>query len=203
MKTSEANYPPEQRRLLIDHLGRDIRAHADEAGVDVEAAFLDVAVRDLGYDIERGFRSDGSGDFGFDYLEVSEREAYVFQSKGVDAEALIEYAGENSMSPDKLSDLHRILTVLEDLESIPENANSTLRKGLEELRVQLYRAGRAVEAEELDAKDHNSVNVPVYTITIVFVAFAKRLSAQAVEEYDKLLNKKEIILGDTRVDVRF
>jgi hypothetical protein len=59
--------------------------------------FLDVAVRDLGYDIERGFRSDGSGDFGFDYLEVSEREAYVFQSKGVDAEALIEYAGENSM----------------------------------------------------------------------------------------------------------
>ena len=69
--------------------------------------------------------------------------------------------------------------------------------------MQLYRAGRAVEAEELDAKDHNSVNVPVYTITIVFVAFAKRLSAQAVEEYDKLLNKKEIILGDTRVDVRF
>ena len=45
--------------------------------------------------------------------------------------------------------------------------------------------------------------MPVYTITIVFVAFAKRLSAQAVEEYDKLLNKKEIILGDTRVDVRF
>ena len=84
MKTSEANYPPEQRRLLIDHLGRDIRSHADEAGVDVEAAFLDVAVRDLGYDIERGFRSDGSGDFGFDYLEVSEREAYVFQSKGVE-----------------------------------------------------------------------------------------------------------------------
>jgi hypothetical protein len=58
------------------------------------------------------------------------------------------------MSPDKLSDLHRILSVLEDLESIPENPNSTLRKGLEELRVQLYRAGRAIEAEELDARDH-------------------------------------------------
>ena len=203
MKTSEANYPPEQRRLLIDHLGRDIRAHADEAGVDVEAAFLDVAVRDLGYDIERGFRSDGSGDFGFDYLEVSEREAYVFQSKGVDAEALIEYAGENSMSPDKLSDLHRILTVLEDLESIPENANSILRKGLEELRVQLYRAGRAIEAEELDAQGPNSTSAPVYTIIIVFVAFAKRLSAQAIEEYDKLINKKKIILGNIRVDIRF
>jgi hypothetical protein len=94
-------------------------------------------------------------------------------------------------SPDKLSDLHRILTVLEDLESIPENANSTLRKGLEELRVQLYRAGRAIEAEELDAQGHNSASAPVYAIIIVFVAFAKRLSAQAIEEYDKLLNKKK------------
>jgi hypothetical protein len=58
MTPLEINYPSEQRKLLIDHLLRDVRATADEAGVDVEAAFLDVAVRDFGYDIERGFRTD-------------------------------------------------------------------------------------------------------------------------------------------------
>jgi hypothetical protein len=82
----EINYLSEQRKLLIDHLLRDVRATADEAGIDVEAAFLDVAVRDFGYDIERGFRTDSSGDFGFDYLEVSEREAFIFQSKSIDAD---------------------------------------------------------------------------------------------------------------------
>jgi hypothetical protein len=119
MITLEVNYPSEQRKLLIDHLLRDVRATADEAGVDVEVAFLDVAVRDFGYNIERGFRTDGPGDFGFDYLEVSEREAFIFQSKSVDADALIEYAGDNVLSPDKIADLHRILSVLRQSECHP------------------------------------------------------------------------------------
>src|SRR2546430_13024257 len=148
MTTLEVNYPSEQRKLLIDHLLRDVRATADEAGIDVEVAFLDVAVRDFGYDIERGFRTDGSGDFGFDYLEVSEREAFIFQSKSLDANALIEYAGDNVLSPDKIADLHRILSVLDNLNAIPDNANTKLRKGLEELRIQIVRAGRAIDPDD-------------------------------------------------------
>jgi len=202
MKTLEVNYPPEQRRLLIDHLLRDIRATADEAGVDVDAAFLDVAVRDCGYDIERGFRTDGSGDFGFDFIEVSEREAFIFQSKSVDAEALIDYAGDNVLSPEKIGDLHRILSVLDNLNAIPDAANTKLRKGLEELRVQISRAGRAIDPDDVHPA-MQSDGEPAYLITIIFVALAQSLSAQADEEFANLSSRTVVQFGGIPIGVRF
>lgn len=202
MKTTEINYPSEQRKLLIDHLLRDIRATSDEAGVDVEAGFLNVAVRDFGYDIESGFRTDGSGDFGFDYLEVSEREAFIFQSKSVDAETLIDYGGDNVLSPDKINDLHRILSVLDNLNEIPENANAKLKKALEELRVQISRAGRAIDHDDL-RRTAPVDEEPAYLITIIFVALAHRLSAQAQEEFEKLSARTELHLGEILIGVRF
>jgi hypothetical protein len=170
--------------------------------ISVEAAFLDVAVRDFGSDIERGFRTDGSGDFGFDYLEVSEREAFIFQSKSVDTDALIEYAGDNVLSPDKIADLHRILSVLDNLNAIPDNANTKLRKGLEELRIQISRAGRAIDPD--DARGTAPVDSePAYLITIIFVALAQRLSAQAAEEFDTLAARNEVKFDSIRVGLQF
>jgi hypothetical protein len=59
----DASWSASARRPNLERVCADFHAivllgagrNADEAGVDVEAAFLDVAVGDFGYDMQRGF----------------------------------------------------------------------------------------------------------------------------------------------------
>src|SRR5215203_2474644 len=105
------SYPTAQRGLLLDYLLRDIQAKADEGGVSTDSAFLDIAVRDLGFDPDGGFRADGGGDYGFDHIDVGEREATIFQAKSVEFGSQ-PFDGKNSITPEGLTDLYRIKEVL-------------------------------------------------------------------------------------------
>jgi hypothetical protein len=200
--SAEIRYPGEQRKLLVDHLVRDIRGTADSAGVEVETAFLDVCIRDLGYDKEHGYATDGSGDFGFDFVDISDREAFVFQSKSVDADALNEYDGANVVGPEKLGDLQRIASVLRHLDEIPENSNTVLRRALEELRIQISRAGRAIEHDEKNGHG-DELREPPYTVTVVLVCLGQRLSAQAAEEFEKITKSNSADYCGIKVGLQF
>jgi hypothetical protein len=236
MSTEQAMYPTAQRGLLIEQFLRDVQAKADEGGIDTDAAFLNVAIGYLGFDLDDGFRTDGSGDYGFDYVDVGEREATIIQSKSVQFGPGSVYEGTNVFGPDKISDLYRIKEVLGCLTETPAGATEPLRKALDELRTQVMRAGRAAQqalGESFQAIDEalseearqvppipsqtNSVSAlgikeagpqrnedaSPYTIQIILVGMAKRLSEAALQEVDRIFTTTSIEYHNVKISITF
>lgn len=192
--TNTAGYPKTQRATLLLSLYSQIQRTADDRGFDIPSAVLATAIRILGYDPDNGTTTDGSGDGGFDHIEIREREATIFQSKAIDV--LDGWTGTDPTAPTLLSDLSRIRSVLENIEKIPADLNATTKRKLAELRTELNRAGRAFQEslrdEDPNARTTDEPETVAFEITVNLVTLYGPLTAEAKREF-AALSKADIV----------
>ena len=105
-----ATLPETQRANFSRVLERDLSAEQDSEGISPDAAFLRVALKTLGFDPDEGHITDGPYDCGFDFVNVTQEEASIFQAKSFVFESGLPI--NERLDASYLSDLRRIIATL-------------------------------------------------------------------------------------------
>ena len=134
---SKHPYPHEQRDNLIAEFQNTLRRTSEDQDLNPDRAFMRVALDSLGYDFDEDHLSDGRGDLGVDYWEVVGRSATVMQFKSLEFEGTID--NQATVGPDIITDIPRIFSLIESLETPPPEANSKTKAFIRELRSAIYR----------------------------------------------------------------
>jgi hypothetical protein len=193
-------FPQAQRENFLKLLEKDLAKTQDEETISADESFLRVCLEYLGFDVDHGYLTDGKSDHGFDFVEVTEREATIFQAKSFEFDGVIE--SQRIIGGDYLTDLRQILDVCKDLEKLPSKANAKLKEALQALRTEIGRALIArKQATSPAANDTNGADEPIYTISIRLVVLAKGFTPQAENELSAIENTDHFLFGGARVRV--
>lgn len=183
-------------KVLETEMGKE----QEDEGIGPEEAFLRVALKTYGFDPDDGYQTDGAYDCGFDFVYVTQEETSIFQSKTLSYESGL--PSSEYLDASYLSDLRRIVEVLNDLDHIPREANRTLIEALTSMRSELARRA-LLPASLSDYEDGTDVldEEHEYRVNIYFLGLAKGFSAQAEEEFARFSVTAPIKYGDVRLTV--
>ncbi len=176
--TQRANFA----NLLLEEMGRE----QEDAGVGPEESFLRVALRTHGFDPEEGHQTDGGYDCGFDFVNVTQEETSIFQSKSLIYSNTLPM--DAKLDASYLGDLRRIIEVIGNLDNIPKEANSVVVEALTSMRTEINRRALIPSAMSASADDVPDVldQQPEYRVNIYFFGLAKGFTPQAEEEFKRL-----------------
>ena len=183
-----APFPEEHRTTLLERLDWFLKRTLDEDDLPYDRAFIHVALDILGYEIDQNSLSDGRGDCGIDYWVMEERGATIFQFKSHDfTYGLIPTL---KADPTYIVDLPRIAQLLNNLNEIPEDANSKVQTFLKELRSAVYRYSLTEAAKS-----------EPFEITIYFCCLAQGFTSQAEGEFTKYAAIRQATWGEHTLSV--
>ena len=203
--------PDTQRINFARILEKDLRTEQDREGVSPDAAFLRVGLRTLGFDPDEGYITDGPLDCGFDFINVTQEEASVFQAKSVIFQGGVPL--NDKFDATYLGDLRRIISVIQNLENLPEEANKKVTSALTSMRNEVNRRALALNPQTEDIipilDNELSLQVtsvsqnatPIYKISIYFLGLAHSFTSQAQAEFDSLTNVPLIMSGRVKIEV--
>ena len=166
--------PPEDiltNEVLQELFQQDLSLIADEEEVSSEKAFLRVCIEYLGFDREIGVISDGKGDYGVDFIEVSDSGVSIIQSKSVEFNEKIDFT--HSIGPTQITDLPRIRSLFENLDALPPKMNAPVKRALMDIKHNLRSSS---ETEKTDP----------FHVTVYFCAQSSHFTDQAKAEFDRL-----------------
>ena len=173
--------------VLQNLLQQDIARIADEAEVPLDGSFLRVCIDYLGFDRDLGVISDGAGDHGVDYIEVSDSGASIIQAKSFEFDRNIDF--DRRIGPGHITDLPRIRSLFEHLDNPPTQLNTIAKRHLLDIKQNLRSRG---------AKD---VADPLH-VTVYFCAQAADFTTAAKHEFDTL-NSDPITYGDATIVIAY
>ena len=163
---------------------------SQEDGLDYPEAFRKLVLDYEGIDKTPAYReahmTDGSGDHGIDFAELypAARSTVIYQFKSHDpSEGLPK---DELLEPGDLTDVRRVLDVLESLGNIPRDANAKTKDFLTQLHLQLHQA----TAPTPSGSDDNFESIlPAFSVEIVLAAFVGKMSSQAERELEALVHR--------------
>lgn len=174
----EQKIPTSQRANFVKVLERQLQREQDEEQLSPEAAFLSVGVRNLGYDLENGYLTDGPKDYGFDFLDISTDSCTIFQSKSVSYVNGIDLGVQ--IGPNYLNDVRQIKEVLCNLDNIPADCNKQVARALVALKNEISRQSLKKIAEG----DNRAT--PPFPISVILLAMGEKFTPQASTEFGML-----------------
>lgn len=190
----EQKIPTSQRSNFVKVLERQLQREQDEEQLSPEAAFLTVGVRNLGYDLENGYLTDGPKDYGFDFLDISTDSCTIFQSKSVNYANGIDLGVQ--IGPSYLNDVRQIKEVLSNLDNIPTDCNKQVSRALAALKNEISRQSLKKIAEKDDR------DTPPFPVSVVLLAMGEKFTPQARTEFDMLAETTVRYAGvDLRISV--
>lgn len=187
-------YLPVLQKNFVDTLHQHMLAKPEVEAGNPDRAFIEVVLDYMGYDDTPDFRadciSDGKGDFGIDAWFISDEAATVFQFKSVDFSEEVDINHE--VPPSGLADLYRIFSLIKSPDKPPQEANPKVRAFLQKFRSVIHR------------QTVDTVNpAKPYRVLVNFVALAKGLTKQAIEEYRQITENHAFQINEVPVEVQY
>lgn len=186
--SSQITIPEGHRDNLLQSLIDEVGRYAEEEGVRLSKAFSHLALGWIGDQDSIESITDGAADRGLDAYQISPESVTLYQFKAretLDKEQLDAPGGS-----ELLSDIHRIINLL-NVDELPEGtSNASLRRFINSLRthVRMHSA-----ADEIQKENHEPPIDGTLLINIKLVALTNGLTRQAAEELDKLRKANDII----------
>lgn len=174
---SKPGVPTSQRANFAKVLERMLSREQDEEQLTPEAAFLQVGVSVLGYDVADGYLTDGPKDYGFDYLDISSDSCTIFQSKSVNYVGGIDLGLQ--VSPSYLDDVRQIKEVLSNLDNIPADCNKQVGRALVAIKNEISRQSLKRIAE----KDNREAQP--FPISVMLLVLGEKFTPQAQTEFEQ------------------
>ncbi len=191
---SKPGMPSSQRANFVKVFERMLSREQDEEQLTPEAAFLQVGVSVLGYDIADGYLTDGPKDYGFDYLNISSDSCTIFQSKSANYASGIDLGLQ--IGPSYLDDVRQIKEVLSNLDNIPADCNKQVNRALVTLKNEISRQSLKRIAE----KDNREI-LP-FPISVMLLVMGEKFTPQAQTEFAMLENSSIRYAGvDVQISV--
>jgi hypothetical protein len=187
------NISKSQRQNLLNVLESDLRQKMDDESLTFDNAFVLLALDYLEFNPDNGELSGGKGDHGIDYWEVDEEDAAIFQFKSHDFTENFDPLFK--IGTNDLDDIRQLKQVLLNLNNIPDSANKSVKKFLQELTSAIVE--RKLLAPEGDAEDL------FYNIDINFVALANNFTQQAKDEFDRLQMPESFYYEGVKVNLQY
>jgi len=167
-KSEDGMYSNNQLRQLLEG---DLARLVEEQELSLDRAFLHLCLEYLGFEAEMGVVTDGSGDFGIDFIEVSNTGVSIIQSKSFVFEEKIDF--DKRLGPETITDLPRIRSVLASLDEPPTKVNAKLKRVLGDLKFVLRSASQVHQTDK-------------FNITVYFCAQGAGLTSATEIEFKKL-----------------
>ena len=159
----------------------------EEERISASSAFLRICIDYLGFNPERGVVSDGKGDHGIDFIEISDSGVDIIQSKSVEFDQNIDF--EQSIGPKAITDLPRIRALFENLGDLPSEINADVKQALEDIRYKLRSNKQLQKTDSFHVKVH-------------LCAQATKLTEAAKEEFSKL-DKTPILYEGMSINITY
>jgi hypothetical protein len=182
----ELSLQTEHRTNFISALRDELLAKINEDEVSYDRAFAVVALDYLGYASEN--LTDGKGDHGLDFAYLADSSAELFQFKAYDYTEDIDAPAKLGVG--ELTDLPRIRSLIEHLDTPPADANSEVRKVLTRLSAAVTRYAGKPQAQ-----------IDPFHVTINLVALSSSFTPQAKAEFEKLSKPLSIQRDKTQIQV--
>lgn len=191
--------PDSQRGNFSKLLEMEMLREQEDASVGAEEAFLRVALRTIGFDPDDGHDPDGPLDCGFDFINVTQEEASLFQAKSLAYGDGIQI--DAKLDASYLGDLRRMIEVLKDLDNLPAEANKVVIEGLMAMRNEINRKALIPIRNSEASAPVDIEECPEYRVTIYFLGLARGFTPQAEEEFARLEATPPIKYGKVKLVV--
>ena len=173
--------------LLRALFQQDLARLIDDDDLSTSSAFLRLCIEYLGFDRDLGVVADGPHDQGIDYIEAKGSGVSIIQAKSFDFDKAVDFGKTIGWS--HATDLPRIRSLFEHLDSPQLNVNVSLRRAIADLRHSLR-----VHAE--------SGKPDPFHVTVYFCALADRFTEAGRAEFDRL-DVVPIPYGDTAIAISY
>lgn len=174
-------------------LESELRQKMEDESFSFDNAFVFLALDYLEFNPDKGVLSGGKGDHGIDYWEVDEEDATIFQFKSHDFTESFDPLYK--IGTNDLDDIRQLKQVLLNLNNIPDSANNSVKKFLEEL------TSAIVERRLLSTE--GATEDLFYNIEINLVALADTFTQQAKEEFERIQIPKSFDYEGVRVNLQY
>lgn len=174
---------------------KDVLAFSEQEQKTIDAAFVRISARWLGYDIPDDDFIDGAGDRGIDFWYASEASIELFQVKGHELDDFYNIQ-DKKFDNEGVNDLRRIKSFMLDNES-PTSLKADLRKVKERFNYIINSIKSDLEFKRIEKAE------PL-TVKCGLILIGDELTPQANEELNTLKRECEaIIMVSDKVPVKF
>ena len=167
--------PPDSQ--ILDLIESDLFEIIEENECASAEGYLRLCIKYLGYDEEKGLISDGKNDGGIDYLEHSTSGASIIQAKSIEFELKMDL--DALAGPSHITDIPRIISILEHLDGDNSNLKLSLKHEIAEMKQEIR------TTSEIPTR----FKAEPYRITIDFCFQGKGFTPAGQSEFDKLQHK--------------
>lgn len=189
-------FPDSHKQNVTRLLRDDLESVSNDQDLTVDKAFIEVVLDYLGFSEERDYRndhrSDGAGDRGIDFWDITDKGIHVFQFKATTDLKWVEDESQRCGSG-SLADLPRIQTLLTSPETSLEKANEKVKEFIRRYKVALSRAKE-------DTSDNQS---PELDVTLTFCSLSHGFTDQAQEEFEKISSQPNPIVNGLAVKFHY
>ena len=121
--------PQAQRQNVLNSVHADLFLKIEEEGLAPQRAYIELCLDYQGFSKDSEWRtdhvSDGPKDYGIDCWDISDNSITVLQFKSTDFQNFIDDSVKTS--PDGISDIARIISILSSDDKIPTDMNKKSR----------------------------------------------------------------------------
>ena len=178
---------PLSNQALQDLFQQDLAQIIDEEELSTDQAFLRICIQYLGFDTDIGIISDGKGDYGVDFIEVSTSGASIIQSKSAEFDNKVDF--NHTMGPPHITDLPRIRSLFENLDGLPPKMNAQVKRALLDIKHNLRSSSATKKADP-------------FHVSVYFCAQAADLTESAKAEFERL-DTSPIAYGDIEIRITY